>query len=180
MMKRFTASTALVMILILTACAADPIPQTEPGVVEPATEAPQIDPPVATADPNQGVTSDDPTPGPTPTIAGNMAASVLYIDGIDILIMESFPVQIMAVVRGNFADGCTSIGSITSTRTDNVFKVVIVAVRPLDKMCTDALVPFEQAIPLEVYGLPKGKYIVDINGSTAEFELSSDNSLPTP
>jgi inhibitor of cysteine peptidase len=53
--------------------------------------------------------------------------------------------------------------------------VQINTIRPKDALCTQALVPFTKVVPLEVYGLEKGLYIVDVNGKTASFELSVDN-----
>jgi len=37
------------------------------------------------------------------------------------------------------------------------------------------LAPFEEIIPLEVYGLPAGTYTVDVNGVQATFDLEVDN-----
>jgi hypothetical protein len=44
--------------------------------------------------------------------------------------------------------------------------------------CTLELVPFEQTIDLDVYGLPAGVYTVDVNGVTDTFELMVDNVPP--
>ena len=46
-------------------------------------------------------------------------------------------------------------------------------------MCTEALVPYEQAVPLDVAGLPAGVYTVTVNGVSDTFELAVDNVLPT-
>ena len=45
-------------------------------------------------------------------------------------------------------------------------------------MCIEALVPYEQAVPLEVAGLPAGVYTVTVNGISDTFELAVDNVLP--
>jgi len=37
------------------------------------------------------------------------------------------------------------------------------------------LVPFEEIIPLEVYGLPAGTYTVNVNGVQGTFDLEVDN-----
>ena len=164
-MKWFTLVMITLAAVTVAACAANPTPA-----------------PTETVEPDQPVSSNDPTQEAlmTPTPSGDLTAGTLYIDGIDVLMLESFPVQITVVVRGNLADGCTQIGQITQMRDKDVFRIIITAVRPRDAMCTEALVPFQQSISLDVIGLPKGKYIIDINGSTAEFELQADNILPTP
>jgi len=41
--------------------------------------------------------------------------------------------------------------------------------------CIQVLAPFEEIIPLEVYGLPAGTYTVDVNGVQATFDLEVDN-----
>jgi inhibitor of cysteine peptidase len=58
------------------------------------------------------------------------------------------------------------------------YKVTITTKRPADKMCTEALVPFEESVALEVVGLPAGTYTVEVNGVTASFTLDGDNALP--
>ena len=135
--------------------------------------------PVGGAD--QPVSSDQPTPPPPePTIgAGAVEVGLAVVDSIDILIMESMPVQVSVVVRGNLPDGCTSIGQVTTERDDKTFVVTLTTKRPLDAMCTEALVPYEQTVPLDVAGLPAGVYTVTVNGVIDTFELAVDNVLPT-
>ena len=44
-------------------------------------------------------------------------------------------------------------------------------------MYTQAIVPYEKVVPLNVYGLKAGTYDVNINSVTDSFELSSDNII---
>ncbi|MDY7042259.1 MAG: hypothetical protein SVX38_15490, partial [Chloroflexota bacterium] len=97
------------------------------------------------------------------------------VENIEILILESFPVQINVGATGNLPDGCTTIDQIVQRREGNDFLVTITTVRPADAMCTEALVPFEEVISLDVYGLPAGTYTVDVNGVTDTFSLDVDN-----
>jgi len=131
--------------------------------------------------PDQPVSSDQPTVlAPEPTVdAGAVEVGLAVVDSIDILIMESMPVQVSVVVRGNLPDGCTTIGEAATQRDDRTFVVTLTTRRPLDAMCTEALVPYEQAVPLEVAGLPAGVYTVTVNGVSDTFELAVDNVLPT-
>jgi heat shock protein HslJ len=100
-----------------------------------------------------------------------------FVDGFDINIMESFPVQVSLTVRGNLADGCTTLGDISgSVNADSkVIQINIGTVRPADLICTQALVPFEQVIPLDVAGLNAGIYTITVNGVSQEFTLEMDN-----
>lgn len=102
------------------------------------------------------------------------------VESIDLLIMESFPVQVSASAIGYLPDGCTEIDeeNITVERNGNVFNVSIQTLRPKEAMCTQEIVPFEQRVELDVYGLEKGNYIVNINGVEGTFNLATDNIIP--
>lgn len=102
------------------------------------------------------------------------------VEKVDILILESFPVQVHVAASGYLPDGCTQINENATIvdREGNTFKVHLETIRPKDAVCTQALVPFEQNIALDVYGLEKGTYIVNVNGVEETFELATDNVLP--
>lgn len=124
-----------------------------------------------------------PTPDSTPT--GTMVSDdgeFIYrnatVENIQILILESFPVQINVVAKGYLPDGCTKIDQIIKNREGNTFFVTITTKRPADAMCTMAIVPFEEVISLDVYGLEAGDYEVNVNGIIDSFTLDMDNSIP--
>lgn len=121
----------------------------------------------------------DATVAPQPT-DGEIIVRPAAIEGVEILILESFPVQVHVVIRGNLPDGCSKLRPPEPVRVDNTFKVEVLTERPADAVCTTAVVPFEETVPLDVYGLPAGTYTVDVNGKTAEFTLQVDNVAPTP
>ena len=99
------------------------------------------------------------------------------VETVELLMLESFPVQINVVARGSLPDGCTKIHEIIKEREGNSFLVTIRTARPADAMCTQALVPFQEVISLDVVGLKAGKYTVEVNGVKGSFELSQDNVL---
>jgi inhibitor of cysteine peptidase len=102
------------------------------------------------------------------------------VQSIEILIMESFPVQVAVLARGELPDACTEIDQVDQ-RVDlekHTLWVEITTVRPTDLACIQVLAPFEERIPLDVYGLPAGTYTVDVNGVTGTFNLSVDNVPP--
>ena len=102
------------------------------------------------------------------------------VEEIQLQIMESFPIQVAVVVEGYLPDGCTEIDEINQTFDEeaSTFFVEITTVRPSDAVCTQAIVPFEERISLDVRGLPAGTYTVDVNGVTDSFTFDVDNELP--
>ena len=108
-----------------------------------------------------------------PAWAGGGRATV---ESIEILIAESFPVQVFAVLRGYLGDGCTTISSINAHGPlANRFHIEITTERPAGALCTQALVPFEHNVLLDVHGLPQGGYEVVAGGVSASFTLRQDN-----
>jgi len=96
------------------------------------------------------------------------------VDEIDILILESFPVQVQVIASGNLPYPCTEISEVLQEKEGNTFFITIKTYRS-QGFCIQMLVPFEEIIPLEVYGLPAGTYTVNVNGVQGTFDLEVDN-----
>jgi len=128
--------------------------------------------------PDQPVLSED-TPEPTAStdVAEYEYSEAAIIDSIEILFLESFPLQVHVLAKGNLLDGCTTIQGSKSERKDNRFIIRIITQRPKDAVCTQALAPFEETVPLDAYGLPAGTYMVDAYGTQAEFTFEQDNEI---
>ena len=119
------------------------------------------------------------TPSPTVTEVPTRV-SVAIVRSIDILLLESFPLQVHAVLRGDLPDaGCTTITSVDQAREGNTFRLSLVTTTDPLALCAQQLTPFEKVVPLEVYGLPAGTYAVEAGGVKQTFEFTVDNSLPT-
>lgn len=99
------------------------------------------------------------------------------VENIQIMTLESFPVQIHVLAEGYLPDGCTEVYTVTTEREGNTFNVNISTKRPKDAICTQEIVPFNETISLEVHGLKAGNYTVNVNGVTGSFELAVDNTL---
>lgn len=108
---------------------------------------------------------------------GNFIYGSAIVESIEIMVLESFPVQIQVNATGYLPDGCTKMHEITTEKEENTFSVSIRTARPADMFCTEAIVPFREVISLDVYGLKAGLYHVDVNGVTGTFELETDNIL---
>lgn len=101
-----------------------------------------------------------------------------YVESLEIMLLESFPLQARAVVIGYLPDGCTELSEITVERQDQDFVLTVSTRRPSgDIACTEALVPFEETVELDIEGLEAGTYIVIAQDQEATFALDVDNVL---
>ena len=107
---------------------------------------------------------------------GALPINAAPIDSVSIETLESFPVQQVLVVSGNLPDGCTYLETPGQLRDGNVFYITL-ETRTEGELCTQALVPYTERIPLQVNNLPAGVYIVNVNGREISFELENDNTL---
>ena len=100
------------------------------------------------------------------------------IEKVQVSILESFPVQVHVRIQGILDSSCTTLHQITQHREENIFFIEITTERPVDILCADVVTLFEENVALDVYGLPAGTYIVDVNGVRDGFTLDVDNVLP--
>ena len=107
---------------------------------------------------------------------GALPLNAAPIDSVRIETTDTFPVGQIVVVSGNLPNGCTYLNTPTQLRDGNVFYLSLDTYIEGD-ICTEALVPYEERIELQVNNLPSGVYIVNINGREISFELESDNML---
>ncbi|MCA9982384.1 MAG: hypothetical protein KDD89_16175, partial [Anaerolineales bacterium] len=144
-------------MLPLAACGPPPQPATSVPV---PTEGSEIETAPATEETNTGTSDTHPA----------------TVDSFEIMILESFPVQVNVAVQGSLSGSCSSLGDIRSTMEADTFTIEIDEVTQLDAVCTMALVPFEEIVPLSVAGLPAGEYRVVVNNLEPQtFTLDVDN-----
>jgi hypothetical protein len=98
------------------------------------------------------------------------------ISSVEVLVSESFPVQVGLVTQGELPNGCTYLNSPSQTRDGNTFYVNL-STRTEGEVCTEALVPYERNVSLNVDGLPAGTYSVVVNGEVYSFDIAQDNTL---
>lgn len=118
------------------------------------------------------------TQAAAPPISTQPDRGQAIVNGIDIMTLESFPVQVNVVARGELPDSCTAIDQVISQRGDTDFRVAVTTIRQPDQVCSQVVVPFEETISLDVAGLPAGTYQVSVNGVLDSFTLAVDNVLP--
>ena len=93
-----------------------------------------------------------------------------YIDGSEVLTLESFPLQFMLHIMGNLPTPCNALRvSVNPPDSENRIFVDVYSVSDPNKICTQVLQPFEVNIPLGSF--PEGLYKLFINGEQiAEFQ----------
>jgi len=121
--------------------------------------------------------SDDPAGGDqadqtTTTSPGEPAAvrSPVYVDSVEVLLLESYPVQVRALVRGNLPTPCHSLGW-ESTDPDAAGRITleIHSTSDPDTVCAEVLEPFEEAI--DVGSFTSGSYVLVVAGVEYPFTI---------
>jgi inhibitor of cysteine peptidase len=158
MLKIAQPSLALILLLLfaLTGCTITlPDLGTIPGTIPPANSL-------------QPATPDSPLSLPE---EGDIIQGDAQVDSIEIIVLESSPVQAEVTVRGNLPDGCTTLEPAAVARENNTFKVTLATRREAAAICTQALVPFEQTVLLDLAGLSAGAYVVEASGVSDTFSI---------
>lgn len=96
--------------------------------------------------------------------------STAIIESIQVQVRESYPVQVVAVVRGHLPDGCTYINRFRQLREGNTIRIQFETGRN-PGFCTQALVPFTETITLDVQDWYSGLYSVRVDNVRTDFYL---------
>jgi uncharacterized protein YgiM (DUF1202 family) len=97
-------------------------------------------------------------------------AQAAIIESVSVQVRESYPLQIVAVVRGYLPDGCTYIDRFRQLREGRSIRIELITGRN-PGFCTLALVPFEQVIHLDTAGWHSGLYSVVAGDARSDFYL---------
>ncbi len=113
----------------------------------------------------------------TPTVAATAVPqrTPATVEAIEILQVDTFPVEVSVIASGHFPDECTNIDQIRQDRRGGTFVVAIDSVQYGGSVCPENRIPFEESIELDLIGLPAGIYVVDVNGLQGTFKLQRDN-----
>ncbi len=79
-----------------------------------------------------------------------LARGPVFIDGQELLIAESYPVQVSLVLTGSLPTPCHQLRVVAPTQanTRNELRLEVYSLADPDKMCSQVLVPFEVKVPL--------------------------------
>ena len=90
----------------------------------------------------------------------------VFIEEMDILVMESFPPQYLLTLQGTLPTPCHQLRvEVAAPDDQDTVQVEVYSVVDPNAICTQVLSPFQASVPLE--GQPTGKYTVMVNGKEA-------------
>jgi hypothetical protein len=176
-------SLAIALSFLLAACSgpagAPALPTEQPPTTEVPTamptETPPPDPTKGPEEPVTGVPGPGGTPGaqpwePQPDDA-RLTRGEVFLDGAEVLVLESFPLQVRLHLAGSLPTGCHQLRvAVTPPDANNAIAVEVYTVVDPNLMCAQVLAEFDQAIPLGSFPTdehPSGSYTVVVNGETA-------------
>jgi hypothetical protein len=90
--------------------------------------------------------------------------SMTIIETAEVIILESFPPQLVLNVTGYQPDGCDFPVIVRQSRAENSVRVEIFREMPLAVMCPMMLNPYQASIQLDGTFEP-GIYTIDVNGT---------------
>ncbi len=102
--------------------------------------------------------------------------SLATVETLDVMIMESLPLQISVSVSGYLPTPCNSLLTPAVSYKDNTFTVTL-AYRELGpaETCIAVIEEYTTSVSLDVEGLSAGTYQVIVNDQETEFTLQVDN-----
>ena len=112
-------------------------------------------------------------PPPTPTVFEMQSSpfrSDTIIHNVDVLVQESFPMQVQLEVTGEHPDGCELPVIIEQRREGNTVIVEIYREIPGDVFCPMMLQPYSETIQIDGNFEP-GDYVFRVNDFTVEVTL---------
>ena len=151
----------LLLMLIVAACT--------PPAGNAATPPPDT---AVTSPPEDNMPTNEPAASPFAPKPGDdqLTRGEVYLDEASLLIRESFPPQIVLVLRGNLPTPCHELrAEIAPPDQENNIAVEVYSVVDPDTVCVQVLEPLEEQIELGTF--PSGHYSVWVNGQLAgEFD----------
>lgn len=94
--------------------------------------------------------------------------SPIQVDTVDVAVLKSFPAQATAHVRGVIGDGCSTLHSTDVRREGPVVTVTILRARPVEGICTQIALLYDEHIRLPG-DYPPGEYVLRVNTTETRF-----------
>jgi hypothetical protein len=120
------------------------------------------------------------SPGGQPTPEVESSPAPIYqpvdVDQVEVEVGVGSPIPVQVTVSGNLPDTCAQIELVQQRQVGTNFQITVSSVPSSAEGCIQDTLPFRIVIPLNIVNLPAGSYSVDVNGSSASFELETGNT----
>jgi hypothetical protein len=167
-MSLWKFATLFLFVVIVAACAANPRGNTEIKNISPTNspEAPELTP----TEPASGEKTPDVEAPRSPLDPlpneDNMIRGSAFVQSSEIVMMESYPVQVVLKISGTLPTPCHKLrAEVSELDENNNINVELYSLTEPGAMCIQVLKPFEESIPLGSF--ESGEYTVSINGKEA-------------
>jgi hypothetical protein len=100
---------------------------------------------------------------------GDVVTGPAYVDSVEFVFLESYPVQVRAVIRGSVPTPCHTAQATVGGREGNRVPITVVSTTPAGTVCDQVLAPFEVTVP--VGSFESGDYAVVISGVEYPFTI---------
>lgn len=113
-------------------------------------------------------------PQTTPTIPENAQRGEVFISDAQLLVMESYPVQVQLRISGELPTPCHQFqADVAEADANNEVHVQVYSLVDPEIMCVQVMEPFEEGVAIPMQGQADGKYSLWLNG-----ELVGEFSYP--
>lgn len=94
--------------------------------------------------------------------------SPVFVDDVKLVMLESYPVQVRAIVTGSLPTPCHRL-QWELTRDETAVTLELWSLRNPETVCIQVLEPFEETI--DVGAFESGSYLLMVNGESHPFEV---------
>ncbi len=102
--------------------------------------------------------------------SSNTVKSFTHITDVEVIVMESYPMQVQLRIRGEHPDGCDLPVHVAQQRAGNIVVVEVYRDLPIDILCPMLLVVYEDTVML-ADGFEPGEYTFIVNEYSVTREL---------
>lgn len=99
----------------------------------------------------------------------SLVVEPIQITEVEVLVLESFPAQVMAHVTGVIGDGCATLLPEEVERSASEITISILRQRPADAVCTQIAKLYDERIALGTF--PPGEYVLRVNDVEERFRV---------
>ncbi len=112
---------------------------------------------------------DEPSDGDSDVSDNQSIIADMPIQGIEVLLAESDPVQVTVQVTGWLPDSCTAPHETHIAQEGNTITIQITTIRPRDLACATVVTEYQEKVSIGT--LPAGDYKVIVNDVEREFRV---------